>query len=144
MEREEKRRTLKRDREKLTDTMTFPYKIVLPKEKPMSWNDMYAGMHWSERNNEAKRVHALIRYSVSPKNKGPYTGKVGVTIRAYFQKRPYDSDNIASKFYVDGLKGTIILNDTPEYVGPVTTESCVDKNNPRVEIEVFRILPNIA
>ena len=115
----------------------LPYKIILKGEKPMSWNQLYSGSHWTVRSQEAKRVHALVRYSLSPKPKGVYTGRVGIVVKAYFDKRPYDSDNIATKIYIDGLKGNVIIDDTPKYVESVTSMSLVDKENPRVEIEVL-------
>lgn len=119
--------------------MQLPYKIILKGEKPMSWNQLYSGSHWSVRSNEALRVHKLVSYSMNPKPKGAYVGRVGIVVKAYFEKRPYDCDNIATKIYVDGLKGKVIVDDTPKYVSAVTAMSLVDKEYPRVEIEVYPV-----
>ena len=68
-----------------------------------------------------------------------YSHPVAITITAYFKGRQLDPDNIASKFYIDGLKGWLITDDTPKYVDSVTTRSRVDKLNPRIEIELKEI-----
>lgn len=110
-------------------------KIVLPKERPMS-NNVFYGLHWAKQNEEAQRAHALVRYSLTRLQRVPFSEKVNIYITAYFKNRPLDSDNIAAKLYVDGLKGYIIHDDTPAYVGFVATKSEVDKENPRVEVKI--------
>lgn len=111
-------------------------KIILKNERPMSWNKFYSGMHWTERNEEAQRVHALVKYSLKPEQRKLIIGKVDIYITAYFANRPYDSSNICAKLYEDGLKGIVLINDTHKHVGYVATKSAVDKDNPRVEIEL--------
>jgi hypothetical protein len=122
--------------------------ITIKNEKPMSWNELYSGKHWSNRADEAKRVHELVRYSpcvisedqfVAGTQDHLYSHPVAITITAYFKGRQLDPDNIASKFYIDGLKGWLITDDTPKYVDSVTTRSRVDKLNPRIEIELKEI-----
>lgn len=116
---------------------TEPARIVmiLPKERPMSWNTLYAGRFWTKRQQEAKRVHALVHYTQDVLyNHSINTYPVKITIVTYFKNRPYDADNIASKFYIDGLKGRFIENDTPEFVSSVETISRTSKDDPRVEI----------
>lgn len=119
--------------------MQLPYKIILKGERPMSWNQLYSGSHWTVRSLEAARVHKLVAYSMDAARGGAYTGKVGIVIKAYFDKRPFDCDNIATKLYIDGLKGRVIVDDTPKYLSAVTAMSLVDKENPRVEIEVYPV-----
>src|ERR1043165_2326061 len=101
----------------------------------MSWNKLYSGAHWSLRYVEAERVHELIR----EKSKGfkLLDGPVDIEITAYFRTRPLDADNVMSKYYVDGLKGILIRDDTPEYVRSVKTKSRRDLLRPRIEIEVM-------
>lgn len=113
--------------------------IVLPNERPMSWNQLYSGRHWSVRQSEAKRVHANVIFAMAEAGLGPGNiaqAPVDITITAYFDKRPFDADNIASKFLIDGLKGWLIVDDTPKYVHSVRTCSRIDKDAPRVEIEI--------
>ena len=116
-------------------------KIILEGERPWSWNKMYAGVHWSERKAEADRVHMLMfsKYLNMRDDQDQLpelTERVDIHITAYFKNKPQDPDNICSKMYIDGLIGTLIADDTREYVRKVTVQSEVDKENPRVEIEV--------
>ena len=114
-------------------------KIILENERPTSWNELYSGMHWTKRSREAQRVHALIRYSrkcISGKEK-KLVFPVDVVITVYFKNRPYDADNIASKYYIDGLKDWLIEDDSWKYIRSVKTIPMVDKKNPRVEIDVI-------
>lgn len=128
--------------------------ITLVGERPKSWNLVYSGQHWSHRAAEAKRVHSEVKASIptvkmvlrdnysgqrlqtTTLDPNPFTTAVDITITAYFKSRPLDADNIASKFYIDGLKGWLIKDDSPEYVASVTTRSRVDAKNPRVEIAI--------
>lgn len=115
--------------------------ITLKDEKPKSWNLIYSGRHWSHRAEEAKRIHELVKRSSNVMATSSLDGHppVDITITAFFKGRQLDADNIASKFYIDGLKGWLIKDDSPEYVRSVTTRSMVDKDNPRVEIEIREV-----
>jgi len=111
--------------------------ITLDDERPLSWNNLYSGkFHWSQRNAEANRVHLLVLAALDPDTVQMFTGPVAITVTVYFRNRPFDPDNICAKLYIDGLKDRIIEDDTPAQVASVTTVSKVDKERPRVEIEV--------
>lgn len=118
-------------------------KIVLQNERPVSWNKFYSGMHWSVRQDEAKRVHELVWATLHSSDDmhtdAMMDGRVDIHITVYFDKRPYDPDNICSKLYVDGLKDNVIENDTRQYVRRVTVQSEIDRENPRVEIEIQEV-----
>ena len=119
-------------------------KIILEGERPWSWNKMYAGVHWSERKEEADRVHQLVFYEYlklrDDQDQLPeMLDRVDIHITAYFKNRPLDPDNVVSKFYIDGLIGNIIEDDTRKFVRKVSVQSEVDKENPRVEIEINEI-----
>ena len=64
---------------------------------------------------------------------------VDITITAYFDKRPLDASNICAKLYEDAIKGWLIVDDSPKYVRSVRTVSEIDKQRPRVEIEVAEV-----
>ena len=127
--------------------------IILEGERPWSWNKMYAGVHWTERRAEASRVHGLVMWELQQMANLPpgamlykmdytpflFKEKVDIHITAYFKNKPQDPDNICSKLYIDGLVGNLIENDTREFVRRVTVQSEIDKDNPRVEIEVLEI-----
>lgn len=113
--------------------------IIIPNERPKSWNDYYAGQHWRKRQVEAQRVHAMVRAHL-PQDAAVAEQPVHITVRAYFDKRPLDASNICAKFYEDGLIGWLIEDDSPAYVAGVTTYSLIDKEFPRVEIDVEEVM----
>lgn len=109
--------------------------IVIPDERPISWNQLYSGMHWSGRAKLAREKHLLVRCYLDP-DIDPYEEPVSITVRAFFGDKPQDADNICDKLYIDGLCGYVIHDDSSTHVVSTTTESYVDEDNPRVEIEV--------
>lgn len=118
-------------REQRTTTLT------LEGEQPMSWNKVYAGLHWSDRKAEAERVHLAVRVAIDP-NELMFDKLVSITVRAYFKNRrlQLDASNIPAKLYEDGLIGWLIKDDSPKYVRSMTTVSLLDRQNPRIEIEI--------
>lgn len=116
--------------------------IVIPDERPMSWNKFYGGQHHSVRTAEAKRVHGLVRtYMVSMglRYGDCYEYPVDIEVNAYFKNKPLDSDNICSKLYIDGLKEYIIVDDNIKHVARVSSKSFIDACDPRVEIVITQI-----
>jgi hypothetical protein len=114
--------------------------LTLENEKPISWNKMYSGLHWSKRKDEVDRVHLTVRAALDP-DWAIFTEPVAITVTAYFKNRrvQLDCSNIAAKLYEDGLIGWLIKDDGPKYVQSMTTISLVDRIRPRVEIEVREI-----
>lgn len=114
--------------------------LTLPGEQPMSWNKMYSGLHWTKRKREADRVHMSIRVALDP-NEPMFNTPVAITVRAYFKDKrcQLDASNVAAKLYEDGLIGWLIVDDKPEYVRSMTTVSLIDRQNPRLEIEIKEI-----
>jgi len=115
--------------------------LILEDEQPMSWNKIYAGLHWSERKEEAARVHLAVRAALDP-DLPIFDKPVAITVTAYFKNKRFqlDASNIPAKIYEDGLIGWLIDDDSPQYVQSVTTVSLIDQNNPRVLIEIKEIL----
>ena len=108
---------------------------------------MYSGIHWAERAREAARVHELVWYEYLEKHRdflAPgypiFEERVDILATVYFKNRVLDSDNICSKFYIDGLIGIVLADDTPEFVRRVSTQSELDKENPRMEIEILEVV----
>lgn len=114
--------------------------LMLLGEQPMSWNKMYSGLHWSKRQSEAERVHLAVRGALDP-DEPIFDKPVAITVRAYFKNKrvQLDCSNIAAKLYEDGLIGWLIEDDRPQYVEAITTVSLLDRNNPRVEIEIKEV-----
>lgn len=117
-------------------------KIVLLGERPVSWNQFYKGQHWSYRRLMAEDIHQKValtlkaKYGRKPIPKIDY--KVKIKITAFYKKTHIDSDNLPAKIYIDGLKGILIPDDDPRFVGPVTTLSCKveDGGKERMEIDI--------
>ena len=112
--------------------------LTIPGERPPSWNTFYSGKHWSVRKQEADTAHTIVRSLLDP-DLEPFQGRVDVSITVYAPSKPTDADNICAKLYIDGLKGWWFEDDTPDYVRTVSTQSEVDKDNPRTEIVVTQI-----
>lgn len=120
-------------------------KIVLQGERPPSWNKIYQSRHWIFRKNLADSVHkrvviALNILGLRPMNKDHiFNNRVDIIITAYFDKRPLDSDNIGAKLYIDPLKFVLLHDDSPKYVRSTKTISEIDRDNPRLEIEIIPV-----
>lgn len=123
-------------------------KIILKGERPLSWNKIYQSRHWIFRKQFADSIHqrvvaALIDMGIHPFDKTKmFEGRVDIVVIAYFQNRSLDPDNICSKIYIDPLKFSLLHDDTPKYVRRVSTQSEIDKENPRLEIEIIPIDKN--
>lgn len=114
-------------------------KIIIPNERPMSWNEFYRGGHWSKRSGEKNRVALAVRAQIDPYEARLFCGRVDIFTTVYYQQRPHDSDNITDKFFIDALCGWLIEDDTRQYVRWTATRSEIDRQNPRVEIEIVEV-----
>lgn len=110
-------------------------KIIIPDHRPPSWNKLYAGVHWTKRKAIADEAHKLVRAALPPDTE-PFAVPVDITVTAYFKNRPLDASNVCAKIYEDGLIGFAIVDDGPRYVRSMRTVSRVDKQAPRVEIDI--------
>jgi hypothetical protein len=114
--------------------MTYQ-KIILSGERPKSWN-VLKRLHWAKWQNEVDRCKWLILEAIRPS--APINEPVDITVTVYYAGRPHDASNVPAKLYEDGLVAAGILHDdAPRYVRSMTTKPRIDKNHPRVEIEIF-------
>ena len=112
-------------------------KIVLRGERPISWNRYYSGVHWAKRASMARDIHSLVRSNIYGKKIPDFDEPVHITVAAYMKGKLIDPDNVCAKLYIDGLKGLVIEDDTPEYIRAVTTMVRKDNENPRVTITII-------
>lgn len=114
--------------------------IIIPDEKPMSWNEFYSGKHWTFRKREVDRVHQLVRAYIDP-NWPMFTKPVTIEFRAYFANKKVRLDwvNVSAKLYEDALIGWLIKDDNPDYVISGKIISMIDRKNPRIEIELREV-----
>lgn len=101
---------------------------------------MYSGKHWSVRKAEADRVHRIVRGHIDP-DWPMFTSQVEIEMKVYFKNRRVQLDwsNIPVKMYEDALIGWLIEDDKPQYVRGGRIVSLIDREAPRVEIEVSEI-----
>jgi hypothetical protein len=113
----------------------LPY-LVLTEEQPVSYNKILR-MHWKARNEEAQRAKLLVRYAL-PAETVLFTGLVDLALIAYYSKQSLvkDNCNLPVKFFIDGLIGRAIADDSPEYVRSVLELSRFDERSPRLEIYI--------
>lgn len=108
--------------------------LVLDGVRPPSWNALKRMNPW-QWQDAVERARWLIRAAM-PADAPVFTGRVDISVVAYFDRRPFDSSNIPLKLYEDGLLNIVIPDDSPKYVRRVSTESRIDRQRPRVEIMV--------
>lgn len=111
--------------------------LILEDEQPIGLNRLLAREHWTIRNEEVTRVKLAVRVAIDP-NEPMFDKPVAITIRAYFKNKSVqlDASNVPAKLYEDGLIDWLIKDDSPQYVRSMTTVSLLDRQNPRIEIEI--------
>lgn len=111
---------------------------MLEGETPISWNKLYSGVHWSKRREVAQAAHRVVRAVLDPELP-PFDKPVDIIFTAYFADHPLDASNICTKIYEDALKGWYIADDNPAFVHSVVAQSRIDKERPRLEIEIREV-----
>ena len=98
-----------------------------------------ARSHWSTGSRFKKRYTEFVYWVCKQQRLFPVSGRVKITITFYEQNLRRDSDNVisANKYILDGLvMAGIIQNDTKKcvelYINPVE----LDRENPRIEVEI--------
>lgn len=95
----------------------------------------YGGNSVKQRNEKAVKF-AIRQAKLNKVVKYP----IRLNIKWYEKNARRDVDNIifAQKFILDALVKTNILeNDSQKYVNGITHEVLVDKQNPRIEVEII-------
>ncbi len=101
----------------------MPVTIRIPATLP-SLNGIYAGQHWTKRARMANEWHALVDICCGKVHL--FDKPVDISVACVFPKgaRLLDPDNLAAKLVIDGLKGSVIKDDSPRYVRTVTLGPC--------------------
>jgi hypothetical protein len=117
--------------------LPLPVRLVIPNVRPQSWND-----YWSQKVTSARRAELAaeaklhVRSIIDPQIVQMWPCPVKLIWTVYFDKQPLDASNICLKPFEDGLIGWIIKDDSPEWVTEVTVRSRVDKEEPRIELQI--------
>jgi len=114
--------------------------VTLYGEQSKSWNTYYAGVHHTKRSKEAKRAHGLVVAKLAGCGV-QFTSQVDIKVAVYRGNlRRFDSDNVVDKFYIDGLvQAGVLIDDSYQYVRWAASAIFIDKDNPRVVIEVTTV-----
>lgn len=99
-----------------------------------------AKSHWSVYRDMKEMNTNLVAWTAK---KLPSIDRADITIIWYCKDRRKDKDNIMAgqKFIFDGLKEAgVIGNDGWKQIGDVTHRFRMDRNNPRIEIEINEVL----
>jgi Holliday junction resolvase RusA-like endonuclease len=113
-------------------------RMTIPGKLP-SYNDLNKG-HWSQCAKVKSEAMRTVGWIINAYHLRPVAGKVTVTIRCYEPNAKRDDDNVtsgAAKVILDALKNKgIIKNDGQRYVRCVKCPTMIDRENPRVEVEI--------
>lgn len=125
-------------------------RLTIENERPISENDFYSGMHHMERSRIAKEARFLVKLELMKLDEKPdFNFPVMILVLVYFDKYPYDSDNIVRKMCIDGLIKSeanpqgIIPDDHMKYVSFSGSIPRIDRERPRVEILITDVSVDI-
>lgn len=101
----------------------------------MNW---YRNCHYLVSNKVKDHYHKLVASQVGTRK----FNKIKLNYKVYVARNGTDGHNIRSvieKFFLDGLveMGAIKDDNTQDYVMGDTTSYYLDKENPRIEIEII-------
>ena len=105
---------------------------------PPTINKYIGKTNWQEYQRDKKKIHQAVKMStigINPKYKS-----CKMKIIYYFKdKKKHDPSNY-DKMLLDGLvEANIIEDDNYGVIKEFTTIGSCDKNNPRVEIEIWEV-----
>lgn len=121
--------------------------LILP-DTPPSLNK-WSRMHWAESAKIKKQWEHDILYTflqssmILTKEESTFPwDKANIKIKFYFKTHAQrDIDNMNQKFLLDGLvKAGIIKDDSAKVIGQVIVIPDYDKDNPRTEITIDKLI----
>ncbi len=109
-------------------------KITIP-EIPPSWNEIMR-MHYHQRNKEVQRWAGLVGMFNNSRKQHNYE-RAEVKLTYYFpDKRRRDPDNYSGKVIMDALVSNGVIKDDSFANVELVIVGGLDRENPRVEVEV--------
>ena len=112
-------------------------KFAIPGTLP-GWNQANKG-HWAKRAKLKREIEEYIGWIIKPVRYQPLQCPIRIDIKFYEPNRKRDIDNVkaGTKFILDALvKMRVIPDDGQKYVSDVTSDVLVDREKPRVEVEI--------
>jgi hypothetical protein len=115
-------------------------RLIIPGTLPTTNEIIEASkQHWSEYSKMKHTYTDLVAWQAK---RLPVMKKVDVTITWYCKDRRQDKDNVmgGQKFIFDGLVSVGRLsNDGWKQIGDITHRFRVDKENPRIEVDLMEV-----
>lgn len=127
-------------------TLTNPiYKITRNKKTLLGWNQVLM-MHRFTKNNLKRWYSDIVISQVSGKKIEEYDGKYGIEVTLFYENARCDNSNVcgvADKFTLDALQecGVLKNDNVTKCVETIYRVGGCDKENPRVEIKIYKIEP---
>lgn len=125
-------------------TLPIYYDFVFKTKKPkrilvgLNW---YRNAHHRVSNDVKSHYHGLVKMAIGTNR----FNRIKLIYRVYAGRKGTDGSNIRSvleKFVLDGLvEAGAIPDDNIDYVIGDSSEYYIDKDNPRIEIEIIEQKP---
>lgn len=115
------------------------HKLVIPGELP-STNDMTKANRYNRYTGGEQKKNHTEQIAWIAKGYPRISKKVDLVVTWYCKDRKRDPDNIDGgiKFILDGLvTAGVLVNDGWKNIGDITHRHRVDRDNPRVEVELI-------
>ena len=112
---------------------TIPLKIT----GEYGMNKIYAGVHWTKRQKQAKEIHKLMYCSMLAQHIPKKLFKKPVTIQlSYNSHLDCDNHGYLTKLIVDGLKGYLIEDDKRKFVKEIRQKFYDGKD---IQVEIWEV-----
>lgn len=118
------------------------YRLIFPEDRAISGNDIWSGKvgRW-DRAEIARNVHVVVKAAVNETVVPVFEYPVLLIFRVYEGKRMRDWSNYQIKAHEDGLvRAGVLPDDNRKYVRGGMILTYVDKDNPRLEVEVWDVV----
>lgn len=91
--------------------------LPLKVDSKLSLNSIYSGKKWYTRQNQAHKIHELVRNELINQRVPKKLFEKPVEIEFYWNSLlDLDNHGYIAKLIIDGLKGYLIYNDSKKYV----------------------------
>lgn len=89
----------------------------------LSLNGIYGGSHWSKRKMQANEIHEMVKLTLLTQKveNSPFKEPVNIIFN-WNSRLDLDNHGYLAKLIIDGLKGSLIHDDTKKYIHSITHE----------------------
>ena len=111
--------------------------LILPLkvDSKLSLNSIYSGKKWYTRQNQAHKIHELVRLELINQRILKKLFEKPVNIEFYWNSLlDLDNHGYLAKLIIDGLKGYLIQDDSKKYIEKITHSYWLGKG---VKIIIF-------